>query len=120
MDNLDIEKINKLKSHRDFYQSMINEFYSDALEIYNGDEDMFIDYFINDLCELDEIIDYDEINEDVLVKLIPFEKHENGDASYLFEYTEEFKKKLIDSGIEDPTEEEIGKYILKTIENLVD
>jgi len=37
-----------------------------------------------------------------------------------FRDTEEFKKKLIDSGIEDPTEEDIGKYILKTIENLVD
>jgi len=118
MDKLDIEKINKLKSHKDFYQSMINQFYSEALELYNGDEDVFIDYFINDIYNLDEILDWGQIVEGVSVRLIPVEKHENGDTSFLFDYTDEFKQKIIDSGIQDPTEEDIGKYILEMLEKI--
>lgn len=120
MNVIDIEKIKKLKSHKDFYQSMINEFYNDALEIYGGDEDVFIDYFMNDLSDLEEILDFKKIDKDELVRLTPVKEHKNGDVSYLFEYAEEFKNRLIKHGIENPTEEDVGKYVLKSLENWLD
>jgi len=120
MNVIDIEKIKKLKSHKDFYQSMINEFYNDALEIYGNDEDVFIDYFMNDLCDLEEILDFKQIDKDELVRLTPVKEHKNGDVSYLLEYAEDFKNKLIQHGIENPTEEDVGKYVLKSLENWLD
>lgn len=120
MNKIDIEKINRLKSHKDFYQSMINQFYSEALELYDGNEDIFMDYFMNDLQSLDEIIDIKQNNDDVSVRLTPVTKHKNGDISYTFEYTENFKDKLIENGIENPTEEDIGEHILKKIKSFLD
>ena len=120
MNKIDIEKINRLKSHKDFYQSMINQFYNEALELYDGNEDIFMDYFMNDIHTLDEIIDIKQNDDDVSIRLTPVTKHRNGDISYTFEYTENFKDKLIKNGIENPTEEDIGEHILERIKKLVD
>lgn len=120
MNKIDIEKINRLKSHKDFYQSMINQFYNEALELYDGNEDIFMDYFMNDIHTLDEIIDIKQNDDDVSIRLTPVTKHRNGDISYTFEYTENFKDKLIENGIENPTEEDIGEHILERIKKLVD
>ena len=120
MNKIDIEKINRLKSHKDFYQYMINQFNNEALELYDGNEDIFMDYFMNDIHTLDEIIDIKQNDDDVSIRLTPVTKHRNGDISYTFEYTENFKDKLIENGIENPTEEDIGEHILERIKKLVD
>jgi len=111
MNKIDIEKIKRWKSHADFYRSMINEFYQNSLECGDFDEDIFYDYFYNDIITLEELLGETKVDNS-MIELVQIDEAENGDGLYTFDYTDEFLDIVkMELAVENPTDEEIGEYI---------
>ena len=115
MNKLDIENIKKWKSHADFYKSMIQEFYQNCLDCGIEDEDRFYDYFYNDVISLDEFLEDETLTLEIIT-LEQISENEDGSADFAFEYTEEFEKVVSkETGIKNPTRDDVGDYILDTL-----
>jgi len=111
MNKIDIEKIKRWKSHADFYRGMINEFYQNALECGEFDEDQFYDYFYNNTITLEELLGETKVDNS-MIELVQIDEAENGDGLYTFDYTDEFLDIVkMELAVGNPTDEEIGEYI---------
>jgi hypothetical protein len=118
MNKVDIDKIKKLKGHADFYKGMIEEFYKSAAECWEGDEDILYDFFYNDFITFEELIEHVEIDKEV-IELVKECEHEDGSATYSFDYTQEFVDRVSNStGIENPTEQDVKDFLLNIFKDL--
>jgi hypothetical protein len=115
MNKIDIEKIKRWKGHADFYKSMINEFYQRCIDCGVEDEDRFYDYFYNDVITLDEFLSDQELSGEI-ISLEQVSENEDGSADFSFEYADEFAQIVSEqTGIESPSEDDIGNYIVETL-----
>jgi hypothetical protein len=115
MNKLDIEKIKRWKGHADFYKGMIQEFYQNCLDCGVKDEDRFYDYFYNNVITLDEFLADQELSDEI-ISLEQISENKDGSADFAFEYTDEFAQIVSEqTGIENPSEDDIGNYIVETL-----
>lgn len=118
--NINIEKVRKLKGHRDFYQSMIDKFYNDAAELLGFENDYLFDWFNNDFGDLEEILENEGLKpKEVQLSLDLIRENDDGSATYSFEVGEKFRKMAEEQmGVKDISDEDLGDFILSYLEEI--